>query len=122
MRVYVPMYEGDSIIHAGPVPGGDIASAWETAISKTSFVQSNRGADSVSESSLDTAALEQRARTARSAWVGSKLKSFYQNLVRRLERAGQSEMENYLAASQNLADLEERIRRYERKHQPDHLG
>jgi hypothetical protein len=112
MRVYVPMYEGDSIIHAGPVPGGDIASAWETAISKTPFVQSNIGADSVSEPSLDTAALERRARAARSAWVGSKLKSFYQALVHKFERA----------ASQNLADLEERIRRYERKHQTDFLG
>jgi hypothetical protein len=122
MRVYVPMYEGDSIIHAGLVPGGNVASAWETAISKTPFVRNNGVAENTPAPAIDAGALERSARAARSAWLGSKLKSFYQNLVRKLERAGQSEMENYLAASQNLADLEERIRRFERKHRTDCLG
>jgi len=47
------------------------------------------------------------------AWVGSKLKPYFEALVRKFEGGGQAELENYLAASQNLADLEERIRHYE---------
>jgi hypothetical protein len=52
---------------------------------------------------------------SRFAWAGSKLKAYYQGLVSRFERAGQSQLENYLAASKSLADLEERIRIYERR-------
>jgi MoxR-like ATPase len=115
------MYEGDSILHPGPVPGGDVVSAWEAAVSKRSFVQSNMRTPNAPESALpvlDAAALEREARVARSVWVGSKLKTFYQALVQKFENAGHAELENYLSASQSLADLEERIRVYERRHTP----
>jgi hypothetical protein len=71
--------------------------------------------ESAPELGADAVELERQARAARSAWVGGKLKSFFEALVRKFERAGQAEMEDYLAASQSLADLEERIHRYERK-------
>ena len=61
---------------------------------------------------------KQQTRATPSAWVGSKLKPYYEALVRKFERAGDAELENYLAASQNLADLEERIRRYQRTQSP----
>lgn len=114
MRLYPPMYPGDSILQPGTVPGGGAVSAWNAAVFRTPFVRSNMRAEGAPEPGVDAAALERQARAARSVWVGSKLKSFYEALVRKFERAGQAEMENYLAASQNLADLEERIRRYER--------
>ena len=114
MRLYPPMYPGDGILQPGTVPGGNIMSAWDAAIARAPFVRSNMRAERVPEPGVDVAALERQARPTRSAWVGSKLKSYYEALVRKFEHAGQAEMENYLAASQNLADLEERIRRYER--------
>jgi hypothetical protein len=77
-------------------------------------VHSNIGAESAPKLEVDAPALVRQASAARSAWIGSKLKSYYEALVRKFARGGQSEMENYLAASQSLADLEERIRRYER--------
>ncbi|MBE0620528.1 MAG: hypothetical protein IH605_08060 [Burkholderiales bacterium] len=78
----------------------------------------NSPAQRAPEPALNLAAIEERARAARSAWIGSKLKSYYEALVRKFEKAGEAEMENYLAASQSLADLEERIRRYERTRLP----
>jgi hypothetical protein len=82
------------------------------------MVQSNINADAAPEPRIDIAVIEQRARAARSAWVGSKLKSYYQALVRKFERAGEAGRDDYLGASKSLADLEERIRRFERSNQP----
>jgi hypothetical protein len=114
MRLYPPMYPGDSILQPGTVPGGDAMSAWDVAVSRTPFVRSNVRAQIALELGVDAAAPDGQARATRRVWVGSKLKSYYEALVRKFERAGQAELENYLAASQNLADLEQRIRRYER--------
>src|SRR5476649_2231772 len=113
MRLYPPIYPGDNILQPGTVPGGDTMSAWDAAVSRAPFVRNNMRAESAPERGVDAAALQRQARATSRVWVGSKLKSYYEALVRKFERAGQAEMENYLAASQNLADLEERIRRYE---------
>ena len=114
MRLYPPIYPGDSIMRPGTLPGGDSVSARDAADSRVAFVRGNMRAERAPEAGDDAAAPRRQARTRRSAWVGSKLNPYYEALVRKFERAGQAEMENYLAASQNLADLEERIRRYER--------
>jgi hypothetical protein len=113
MRRYPPLYPG-GILQPGTVPSGDAVSAWDEALSRTPFVRGNMRAENAPGPRVDAAALERQARAPRSGWVGSKLKPYYEALVRKFERAGQAEMENYLAASQSLADLEERIRRYER--------
>jgi hypothetical protein len=114
MRLYQQMYFDDTISRPVRLSVGNPVNAGNSANFPTSVVQSNMPAESTPELGVDFVALERQARAARSAWVGSKLKSFYQALVRKFERAGAAEMENYLAASQNLAELEERIRRYER--------
>lgn len=114
MKLYQQTNPGDMISRLAPDSGGNTISAGNSADCPTIFVQSNTPAQDTLQLGTDFAALERQARAARSAWVGSKLKSFYQALVRKFERAGPAEMENYLAASQNLAQLEERIRRYER--------
>lgn len=118
MRLYPQMYPGDSILQPGAVPGGEAVKAWNAAPSRTYFVRSNIDAESAPELEVDVATLERQARAARAAWIGSKLKSYYEALVRKFARGGQAEMENYLAASQNLADLEERIHRFERMQLP----
>ena len=114
MRLYPPIYRGDGIVRPGTLPGGDFISACDEADSRAAFVRSNIRVGRTPEARVDAAVPQPQSRARRSVWVGSKLKPYYEALVRKFERAGQAEMENYLAASQNLADLEERIRRYER--------
>ena len=117
MRLYPPIYPEDGLLQPGIFPGGDAASGEKKGVVRADIVRSNIGADSAPDLEADVARLMRQASAARSAWIGSKLKSYYEALVRKFERAGQSELENYLAASQNLADLEERIRRYQRMQQ-----
>ncbi len=114
MRFYPPIYPCDSIVRPGTLPRGDAISASDAADSRACYVRSNIRAERAPEAGVDPAAPQRHARAGRSVWVGSKLKPYYEALVRKFERAGPSEMENYLAASQSLAELEERIRRYER--------
>ncbi len=114
MRLYPPMYPGDSMLRPGTVPGGDIVSAWNTAMFRIPFVRSKIRAEEASGVGAEAAAPKRHARATPGVWVGSQLKPYFEALMRKFERAGQAEMENYLAASQNLADLEDRIRRYER--------
>lgn len=114
MRLYPQMYPGDSILRSGTVPGGEAVKAWNAAAFRTNLVRSNIGADSVPKLEVDIATRVRQAGAARAAWIGCKLKSYYETLVRKFACGPQAEMENYLAASQNLADLEQRIRRYER--------
>lgn len=114
MKLYPPMYPGDSILQPATVPGGDAKSVWSTASLRASFVRSNNAVESAPDAGVDLIAIEAQARAARNAWVGSKLKSYYQALVQKFARGGQAEMKNYLGASQSLAELDERIRREER--------
>ena len=102
------------MLHPGVFPGGDAVNLRKTGTFGADIVHSSIGADGAPKLEVDVPTLVRQARAARDAWIGSKLKSYYEALVRKFARGGQSEMENYLAASQNLADLEERIRRYER--------
>ena len=113
MRLYPPIYPEDGMLQPGTFPGGDTADGDKSATCRSSLVRSNIGTGSAPEPDADVATLERQAKAARSAWVGSKLKSYYEALVRKFARGGPSELENYLAASQNLADLEERILRYQ---------
>jgi len=114
MRFYAPLDEGDSVMRPPVDLELALGQALKTAVSETDFVHGNILTEATTGQNFDPAALERRARAARSAWVGSKLKAYYQALVDKFERAGRSQLENYLAASENLADLEDRIRRFER--------
>ena len=114
MRLYPPMYPGDSMLLPGTFSGGSAAKTGKPAYSRTYLVQSTIDAKDAPAFAIDLAAIEARARAARAAWVGSALKSMFQAMLRKFERGDQAEMEHYLAASENLSDLELRIRRYER--------
>ena len=117
MRLYPPIYAEDGILQPGTFPGGDVATPGKTGNFRAEIVRSTNPVASASEPALDVVATGESAHAARYAWIGSKLKPYYEALVRKFARAGQSELENYLAASQNLADLEERIRHYQRRQQ-----
>lgn len=114
MRFYIPIYPGDSVQEPGIVPGGDAVNSWKVPLFSPSLVRRTMRAGNNSAAAVSASRPGQGMQAKQGAWVGSKLKSYYEALVRKFESAGQAELENYLAASQNLADLEERIRRYER--------
>jgi hypothetical protein len=114
MKLYPPIYPGDNILQPGTFPGSGIAATGEMALSRAAFVRSTIATEKAPEPGMDIAAIEAQARAARAAWVGSKLKSFYQALVRKFESGAEADLEHYLAASQSLADLEGRIHRFER--------
>ena len=116
MRLYIPIYPGDSVQEPGIVPGGDAVNSWKPPLFWPLLVRRTMHAGNNSAAAAKAVRPEPRMQAKQSAWVGSKLKSYYEALVRKFESGGQAELENYLAASQNLADLEERIRRYERMH------
>jgi hypothetical protein len=102
----------------GAFPGADAANAWSTGIFGAGFVHSNMRTRGDPALRVDVDALVRQARAARSAWVGSKLKYYYEALVRRFARGGQSDNANYLAAVRSLAGLEERIGRHQRTQLP----
>ncbi|MBE0625128.1 MAG: hypothetical protein IH606_09990 [Burkholderiales bacterium] len=117
MRLYPQIYPVGQIQPSGALLRKGNVSVWDAIASRSLIVQSNMHLNTEPEPRIDINAIEHRARAARSAWIGSKLKAYYQALVRKFERAGEAGREDYLAASQSLADLEERIRRYERSKQ-----
>lgn len=108
------MSHENNYVRPGIGSGSDAVRPEYEAETRADIVQSNKGVDGAAEPALDLAVIEERARAARAAWIGSKLKPYYEALLRKFARGGQGEMEEFLAASQSLADLEERIRRYER--------
>jgi len=84
------------------------------AENKARIVRSNMPLRDLPPPAIDFREIERQARAARSAWFGDKFKSVCRAVARWVENPRATEMEHYLAASQNLADLEQRIRRYER--------
>jgi hypothetical protein len=115
MRFYAPLENGNNTVRPGVDLDLALGQAVKAAVSETDFVHGNIRAEATDRPVFDLAALDRQAHAARNAWVGSKLKSYFQALVSKFDRARHTELENYLAASASLADLEDRIRRFERK-------
>jgi guanyl-specific ribonuclease Sa len=111
MRLYPPIYPEDGMLQPGTFPGGEATDPRKAATSASTLVRSNIGAGSIPEA--EATAQEHQTKAARGVWRGSKLKPYLEALVRKLALGGPSELEKYLAASQNLADLEDRILRYQ---------
>lgn len=118
MRLYPRMFRGSNLLKPGIAYSGDAARVQDEAGCVVMMVHRSNAVESAPRPALDLAAIEECARAARTAWVGSKLKPYFEALVRKFALGGPSEMEKYLAASQNLADLEERMRHYERRQLP----
>ena len=119
MRFYAQKSIGESVSKVGKIPGNDPERSWKSAPEQPNMMHSNMIIGGAPGSGADFAMIGAHARAARSAWVGSKLKSFYESLVRKFELAGPAEKENYLAATQKLAELEQRIRRFEHMRSQD---
>jgi hypothetical protein len=125
MRLYAPMYEGDSILHPDSAIGATVRPAFKAPARTVDFVRSNIQEQAANETVLDIYAIEQAARVMRSiemARVLTKAYTFFANALKAahiavvdwLERADTYERDSFFAASANLADLEQRQRHWER--------
>ena len=114
MRLYAPLYEGDSIIRPDAALGEVVSKLYKTPDSATGLVRSNTQQEAAQETALDLHAIEMRARHERSAWIAAKLSAMHHAVVDWLERNDNFERDNFFAASANLADLEQRQRHWER--------
>jgi hypothetical protein len=102
MKLYPPIYPGDSILRPGTVPGGDVEDATAKAPVLASFVRSGIGEESAPDSTIDLVAIEERARAVRSAWIGSQLKSLYATLARKFEHIAQDRLQRQLTTSNRV--------------------
>lgn len=92
-----------------------IGSALKSAAPGQYLVRSNIEPVSFDPDTMSIHELEQHARAMRSAYLLKTIKAIIFAVESWFDRRAQRDLEDYLAASQNLADLESRMRRYEDK-------
>lgn len=114
MRLYAPLYEGDSILRPDAAFGEPAVKVFRSPAPAADFVRSNIQADAANETALDIHAIEQVARRQRNIEMARIIKSFFKSVGDWLERNETFERDRFFAASENLADLEQRQRHFER--------
>ena len=114
MRLYAPLYEGDSIVRPDAAFGEPAVTSFKRSDSGLDFVRSNIQVEAAHETALDLYAIEQTARSLRSAEIARLFRLAYDAIVNWLDRNDQFERDNFFASSANLADLEQRQRHWER--------
>ena len=114
MRLYAPLYEGDSILRHDAALGEPAFKVFRSPAPAADFVQSNIQAEAANETALDLHAIEQIARRERSLELARIVKAMFKSIGDWLERNENYERDSFFAASENLADLEQRQRHYER--------
>lgn len=125
MRLYAPMYEGDSFLRPDAAIGARVGRPFKMPSPAAEFVRSNTQVEAANQTALDILAVAQSARALRSAEVARLLKIAYASvsnglktahsaIVDWLEKIETQERDNFFAASANLADLEQRQRHWER--------
>jgi hypothetical protein len=125
MRLYAPLYEGDSILRPDAAIGASARAIFKAPAPAADFVRSNIQVEAANQTALDIRAIAQTARAMRNielarllknaaTSVANGLKAAHTAVVDWLERVEYQERDNFFAASANLADLEQRQRHYER--------
>jgi hypothetical protein len=114
MRLYAPLYEGDSLLRPDSAIGERAAAAFDGSASAPDFVRSNNQIEAANETALDLQAMDRAAHVLRSAEIARLLKAAYTAVVDWLDRNDQYQRDRFFAASANLADLEQRQRHFER--------
>jgi len=114
MRLYAPLYEGDSILRPDAALGEPAVKLFKSPAPAADFVRSNIQAKAANETALDIHAIEQAARNLRSAELARLAKAMFKAIGEWFERQETFERDNFFAASENLADLEQRQRHFER--------
>ena len=125
MRLYAPLYEGDSFLPPDAAIGASVRALFKEPAPAADFVRSNMQVEAANLTTMDIHEIEQTARKLRSIELGrllniafttlaSGLRAAHTAVVDWLERVDHQERDNYFAASANLADLEQRQRHWER--------
>lgn len=114
MRLYAPLYEGDSIVRPDAAFGEPAVTSFKRSVSGLDFVRSNIQADAANVTVLDLHAIEQTARNLRSAEIARLFRVAYDAIANWLDRSDQFERDNFFASASNLSDLEQRQRHWER--------
>jgi hypothetical protein len=114
MRLYAPLYEGDTLLRPDAAFGERAVTVFKTPAPAANFVRSNIQQEAANETALDLPAIEYTARGMRGAEVARLMKAAYTAVVDWLERIETRERDNFFAASANLSDLEQRQRHWER--------
>jgi hypothetical protein len=115
MKLQLPLYEGDSIIRYGPTTSPDPVAGQQQTHSTPKILQRSSPAPAASSPALDIAEIEARARALRAAAIAEMAGRAWTWLGTYFERARRRRQEEYLARSQNLAELEHRLRKLERQ-------
>ncbi len=95
MRLYAPLYEGDSILRPDAALGESAVANSESPAPTATIVQSNMPLAPAHD-------------------VAHMAKALFAKVAAWLERNENIERDNFFAASENLADLEQRQRHFER--------
>ena len=95
MRLYAPLYDGDSILRPDAALGERAAPNAKSPATTATIVHSNMPLAPAND-------------------IAHAAKTLFARIAAWLERAENSERDNFFAASENLADLEQRQRHFER--------
>jgi hypothetical protein len=114
MRLYAPLYEGDSIVRPDAAFGEPSVKVFRSPAPAQDFVRSNIQAEAANETALDIHEITRIARQQRSIELARIIKGVFARIGDWLERTETFERDNFFAASENLADLEQRQRHFER--------
>ncbi len=114
MRLYAPLYEGDSILRPDAAFGESAARVFRSPAPAADIVQGNIQAEAARETVLDIHTIEQLARLNRSMELGRMIKSMFAAIGDWLARSEYYERDSFFAAADNLSDLEQRQRHFER--------
>ena len=114
MRLYAPLYEGDNTLRPDAALGGSAASVKKSPAPAPVIVRSNIAPGSAIENALDTPVTGQLRRNPRNVGIARMAKTLFTAIDQWLERSENHERDNFFAASENLADLEQRQRHFER--------
>jgi hypothetical protein len=95
-----------------------LGGALKQALSEPNLVQSSMGLSDTGLKPIDIFEIERQARALRAAYMLRSFKAMLFAIDQWFTRRAQNDLESYLASSQNLADLESRMRRYGDQHSP----
>ncbi len=95
MRLYAPLYEGESILRPDAALGEPAAANSKSAAPTATIVRSNIAPAPANE-------------------IAQLAKTLFARIAAWVERNENRERDNFFAASENLADLEQRQRHFER--------
>jgi hypothetical protein len=114
MRLYAPVYEGDTLLRPDAALGESAVTVFKTPAPTVNLVRGNIQLGAANEAALDLHAIEQTARAERGSEIARLLKGAYTAVADWLERIDTQERDSFFAASETLADLENRQRHFER--------